>query len=71
MTGTGASCARNLFYILLFCGLLKPHIQIPGAEVAGQVEAIGQNGKLLFRTGGLPIRNHLDSIGCVNDCDGN
>ena len=31
------------FYIRLLCGLLKPDIQIPGAEVAGRVEAIGQN----------------------------
>ncbi len=31
------------FYIRLLCGLLKPNIQIPGAEVAGRVEAIGQN----------------------------
>lgn len=31
------------FYIRLLCGLLKPNIKIPGAEVAGQVEAIGQN----------------------------
>ncbi len=31
------------FYIRLLCGLLKPKIQIPGAEVAGIVEAVGQN----------------------------
>ena len=31
------------FYIRLFCGLLKPNIQTPGAEVAGRVEAVGQN----------------------------
>ncbi|MGD1897538.1 MAG: NAD(P)-dependent alcohol dehydrogenase [Phormidesmis sp.] len=31
------------FYIRLLCGLLKPNIQIPGAEIAGEVEAIGQN----------------------------
>ena len=31
------------FYIRLLCGLLKPKIQIPGVEVAGRVEAVGQN----------------------------
>lgn len=31
------------FYIRLLCGWLKPNIQIPGAEVAGRVEAVGQN----------------------------
>jgi NADPH:quinone reductase-like Zn-dependent oxidoreductase len=31
------------FYIRLFCGLRKPHILIPGAEVAGRVAAIGRN----------------------------
>ena len=31
------------FYIRLLCGLFKPKIQIPGAEVAGIVEAVGQN----------------------------
>ncbi len=29
------------FYTRLLCGLLKPRIQIPGAEVAGCVEAVG------------------------------
>ncbi|MEM8804566.1 MAG: NAD(P)-dependent alcohol dehydrogenase [Cyanobacteria bacterium P01_G01_bin.38] len=33
----------NPFYIRLLCGWRKPNIQIPGAEVAGQVEAVGQN----------------------------
>ena len=31
------------FYIRLFCGLLKPNIQIPGAEIAGRVETVGDN----------------------------
>ncbi|MDJ0594001.1 MAG: NAD(P)-dependent alcohol dehydrogenase [Pleurocapsa sp. MO_226.B13] len=31
------------FYIRLLCGWRKPNIQIPGAEVAGQVEAVGAN----------------------------
>ncbi len=31
------------FYIRLLCGWCKPNIQIPGAEVAGQVEAVGAN----------------------------
>ncbi len=29
------------FYIRLFCGWRKPNIQIPGAEVAGRVTAVG------------------------------
>lgn len=29
------------FFIRLFCGLLKPNIQIPGVEIAGRVVAIG------------------------------
>lgn len=29
------------FYIRLLCGFLKPKVQIPGAEVAGVVEAVG------------------------------
>ncbi|MGK7929246.1 MAG: NAD(P)-dependent alcohol dehydrogenase [Spirulina sp.] len=31
------------FYIRLFCGLLKPNVQIPGAEIAGRVEVVGKN----------------------------
>ncbi|MDJ0676938.1 MAG: NAD(P)-dependent alcohol dehydrogenase [Calothrix sp. MO_167.B42] len=31
------------FYIRLLCGLLKPKIQIPGAEIAGRVEVVGGN----------------------------
>ena len=31
------------FYIRLLCGFLKPKIQIPGAEIAGQVEVVGRN----------------------------
>lgn len=31
------------FYIRLLCGWRKPNIQIPGAEVAGRVEAVGPN----------------------------
>jgi len=31
------------FYIRLLCGVLKPKINIPGVDVAGQVEAIGRN----------------------------
>lgn len=31
------------FYIRLLCGWRKPDIQIPGAEVAGWVEAVGPN----------------------------
>lgn len=31
------------FYIRLLCGFLKPKVQIPGAEIAGRVEAVGQN----------------------------
>ena len=33
------------FYIRLLCGLFKPKIKIPGVDVAGQVEAVGQNVK--------------------------
>ena len=33
------------FYIRLLCGLLKPKIKIPGVDVAGQVEAVGQDVK--------------------------
>ena len=33
------------FFIRLLCGLLKPKIKIPGAEIAGQVEAVGRNVK--------------------------
>ena len=29
------------FYIRLLCGLLKPKIRIPGAEIAGEVETVG------------------------------
>ncbi|MEM6437645.1 MAG: NAD(P)-dependent alcohol dehydrogenase [Cyanobacteria bacterium P01_D01_bin.115] len=32
----------NPFYIRLLCGWRKPNIQVPGAEVSGQVEAVGQ-----------------------------
>ncbi len=31
------------FYIRLLCGLRNPTVTIPGAEVAGTVEAVGQN----------------------------
>lgn len=31
------------FYIRLLCGLFKPNIPIPGAEIAGRVEAIAPN----------------------------
>ena len=31
------------FYIRLLCGFLKPKIQIPGVEIAGQVEVVGRN----------------------------
>ncbi|NEQ65261.1 MAG: NAD(P)-dependent alcohol dehydrogenase [Symploca sp. SIO2D2] len=31
------------FYIRLLCGLLKPKIKIPGAEIAGQIEEVGHN----------------------------
>ncbi len=31
------------FFIRLLCGLLKPKIKIPGVDIAGQVEAVGQN----------------------------
>ncbi len=33
------------FFIRLLCGLLKPKIQIPGVDIAGQVEAVGRNVK--------------------------
>ncbi|MEM6451766.1 MAG: NAD(P)-dependent alcohol dehydrogenase [Cyanobacteria bacterium P01_D01_bin.105] len=33
----------NPLYIRLLCGWRKPTVQIPGAEIAGQVEAVGQN----------------------------
>ena len=33
----------NPLYIRLLCGWRKPNIQVPGAEVAGQVEAVGAN----------------------------
>lgn len=29
------------FYIRLFCGLRTPNVRIPGAEIAGRVEAVG------------------------------
>lgn len=31
------------FYIRLFCGLLAPKVGIPGVDVAGVVEAVGEN----------------------------
>ncbi|WP_299492419.1 NAD(P)-dependent alcohol dehydrogenase [Acaryochloris sp. IP29b_bin.137] len=31
------------FYIRLLCGWRKPNIQIPGAEVAGRIDAVGPN----------------------------
>ena len=31
------------FYIRLFYGLFKPNIRVPGAEIAGRVETVGQN----------------------------
>ncbi|MEM6256607.1 MAG: NAD(P)-dependent alcohol dehydrogenase, partial [Cyanobacteria bacterium P01_D01_bin.156] len=31
------------FYIRLLCGWRKPNIPVPGAEVAGRVETVGQN----------------------------
>ncbi|NEQ66648.1 MAG: NAD(P)-dependent alcohol dehydrogenase [Symploca sp. SIO2D2] len=40
------------FYIRLLCGLLKPKIQIPGAEIAGQVEEVGHNVQQ-FQTGDM------------------
>ena len=33
------------FYIRLFSGFLKPKINIPGVDIAGQVEAVGSNVK--------------------------
>ena len=33
------------FYIRLLCGLLKPKINIPGVDIAGQVEIVGKNVK--------------------------
>jgi NADPH:quinone reductase-like Zn-dependent oxidoreductase len=33
------------FYIRLFCGLLKPKINIPGVDIAGKIEAVGKNVK--------------------------
>ena len=33
----------NPFYIRLLCGWRRPNIQVPGAEVAGRVETVGQN----------------------------
>ena len=33
------------FYIRLLCGLLKPKINIPGVDIAGQVEVVGKNVK--------------------------
>ncbi|MEL6470745.1 MAG: NAD(P)-dependent alcohol dehydrogenase [Cyanobacteria bacterium J06623_4] len=33
----------NPFYIRLFYGWRKPKIQVPGAEVAGRIDAVGQN----------------------------
>ena len=35
------------FYVRLLCGLLKPKIEIPGVDVAGQVEAVGRDVKQL------------------------
>ncbi len=31
------------FYIRLLCGWRQPNIPVPGAEIAGQVETVGQN----------------------------
>jgi len=31
------------FMIRLLCGLLKPNVNIPGVDIAGQVEAVGRN----------------------------
>ena len=31
------------FYIRLLCGWRKPNVKVPGAEVAGRVETVGQN----------------------------
>ena len=31
------------FYIRLLCGLLTPNVKIPGLDIAGRVEAVGQN----------------------------
>ncbi|MEL4895202.1 NAD(P)-dependent alcohol dehydrogenase [Crocosphaera sp. Alani8] len=31
------------FYIRLLCGLFQPNISIPGAEIAGRVETVGDN----------------------------
>ena len=33
------------FYIRLLCGLQKPKINIPGVDVAGEIEAVGKNVK--------------------------
>jgi NADPH:quinone reductase-like Zn-dependent oxidoreductase len=33
------------FYIRLLCGLLKPKFNIPGVDIAGQIEAVGNNVK--------------------------
>ena len=33
------------FYIRLFCGLLKPKVNIPGVDIAGQIEDIGEKVK--------------------------
>lgn len=31
------------FYIRVLCGWRKPNISVPGAEIAGRIEAVGQN----------------------------
>ena len=33
------------FYIRLLCGLLTPKINIPGVDIAGQIESAGKNVK--------------------------
>ncbi|MEO1352312.1 MAG: NAD(P)-dependent alcohol dehydrogenase [Cyanobacteria bacterium J06635_15] len=42
----------NPFYIRLLCGWRKPNIQVPGAEIAGRVETVGQN-VIQFRAGDM------------------
>ena len=48
------------FYIRLFGGLTKPNVNIPGVDIAGQIEAVGKNATK-FQPGG-------DVYGDLSEC---